>query len=143
MLRGEVVHDIVDVSVNLDFIDFSPGTADVDAGASLPYDYVEEESQRMDFHHRLAEAVTVKDVLRLRRELADRYGKLPPAAVRLVRLAEFRVRCAAKRISRLDVKGARAVFYMQGSRDPAFVERVTGNTADRKITSLFKVLEDV
>ena len=143
MLRGEAVRDIVDVSVNLDFIDFSPGTADADAGASLPYDYVEEESQRMDFHHRLAEAVTVKDVLRLRRELADRYGRLPPAAVRLVRLAEFRVRCAAKRISRLDVKGVRAVFYMRGSRDPAFVERVSGNTADRKIASLFKILEDV
>ena len=142
-LRGETVHDIVDVSVNLDFIDFSPGTADPDAGASLPYDYVEEESQRMDFHHRLAEAVTVKDVLRLRRELADRYGKLPPAAVRLVRLAEFRVRCAAKRISRIDVKGQRAVFYMQGSRDPAFVERMEGKNADRKITALFKMIETV
>ena len=142
-LRGEAVHDIVDVTVNLDFIDFSPGTADPEAGASLPYDYVEEESQRMDFHYRLAESATVKDVLRLRRELADRYGKLPPPAVRLVRLEEFRVRCAAKRVSRLDVKGARAVFYMQGSRDPAFVERISGNTADRKITSLFKMLESV
>ena len=142
-LRGETVHDIVDVSINLDFIDFSPGTADPDAGASLPYDYVEEESQRMDFHHRLAETATVKDVLRLRRELADRYGKLPPAAMRLVRLAEFRVRCAEKRISRLDVKGERAVFYMQGSRDPAFVERLDGKTADKKISSLFNVLENV
>ena len=142
-LRGETVHDIVDVSINLDFIDFSPGTADPDAGASLPYDYVEEESQRMDFHHRLAETATVKDVLRLRRELADRYGKLPPAAVRLVRLAEFRVRCAERRVSRLDVKGGRAVFYMQGSRDPAFVERVEGKTADRKISSLFGMLENV
>ena len=141
--RGEKVHDIVDVTVNLDFIDFSPGTADPDAGASLPYDYVEEESQRMDFHHRLAEAVTVEDVRRLRRELADRYGKLPPAAARLVRLAEFRVRCAARRVSRLDVKGARAVFYLQGSRDPAFVERVASGGADRKIASLFKMLETV
>ncbi|MBR3821581.1 MAG: hypothetical protein IKJ37_08155, partial [Kiritimatiellae bacterium] len=79
----------------------------------------------------------------LRRELADRYGKLPPAAVRLVRLAEFRVRCAEKRISRLDVKGERAVFYMQGSRDPAFVERVEGKTADAKIKSIFKMLDGV
>ena len=142
-LRGEKVHDIIDVSINLDFIDFSPGTADPDSGASLPYDYVEEEAQRMDFHHRLAETATVKDVLRLRRELSDRYGKLPPAAVRLVRLAEFRVRCAERRISRLDVKGERAVFYMQGSRDPAFVERVEGKTADRKISSLFGMLENI
>ena len=97
----------------------------------------------MDFHRRLAEAVTVKDVLRLRRELADRYGRLPPAAVRLVKLAEFRVRCAAKRVARLDVKGERAVFYLRGSPDPSFVERVQGNTADKKIASLFKAIENV
>ena len=61
--------------------------------------------------------------------------------MRLVKLAEFRVRCAAKRVARLDVKGARAVFYLRGSHDPSFVERVEGSTADRKISSLFKMLE--
>ena len=142
-MKGETVQDIVDVTVNLDFIDFSPGTANPDFGASLPYDYVEEEAQRMDFHRRLAEAATVKDVLRLRRELADRYGRLPPAAARLVKLAEFRVRCAAKRVSRLDVKDERAVFYLRGSHDPAFIERVHGNTADKKISSLFKSIESL
>ena len=140
-LKGEAVPDLVDVTVNLDFIDFSPGTANPSRGASLPYGYVEEEAQRMDFHRRLAEASTVKDIHRLRQELADRYGRLPAAAARFVRLAEFRVRCAAKRISRLDVKGQRALFYMQGKTEPAFVGRVTGNTADRKISSLIKMLE--
>ena len=142
-MKGEAVPDIIEVSVNLDFIDFSPGTADPDSGASLPYDYVEEEAQRMDFHRRLAEAATVKDVMRLRRELADRYGRLPPAAVRLVKLAEFRVRCAAKRVARIDVKGDRAVFYLRGSHNPSFVERVQGTTADRKISSLFQTIENV
>ena len=97
----------------------------------------------MDFHRRLADATTVKDVNRLRRELADRYGRLPPPAVRLVKLAEFRVKCAARRVTRLDVKDSRAVFYMQGSHDPAFVARVSGSTADRKIASLFKSLESL
>ena len=142
-MKGESVPDIVDVSVNLDFIDFSPGSADPDNGASLPYDYVEEEAQRMDFHRRLADASTVKDVQRLRRELADRYGRLPPPALRLVKLAEFRVKCAGKRVARLDVKGARAVFYMRGSHDPSFVERVNGNTADAKIASLFRSIESL
>ena len=142
-MRGEIMPDIVDVSVNLDFVDFSPGAADPDSSASLPYDYVEEESQRMDFHRRLAETVTLKDVSKLRKELADRYGRLPPAALRLVRLAEFRVRCAAKRISRIDVKGQRAVFYMQGDSNPAFVERLEGKNADRKISSLFKMVDKV
>ena len=140
-MKGEAVPDLVDVTVNLDFIDFSPGTADPSCGASLPYGYVEEESQRMDFHRRLAEAATAKDVHRLKRELADRYGKLPSAAARLVRLAEFRVICAAKRISRLDVRGQRAMFYRQGGTEPAFVGRVAGGTADRKISSLIKMLD--
>jgi len=140
-MRGEAVPDVIDVSVNLDFIDFSPGTADPGSGASLPYDYVEDESQRMDFHRRLAEVASVKDVARLRRELADRYGRLPPAAVRLVRLAEFRMRCATKRVARLDVKGVKAIFYLQGSRDPSFVERLYGNTPDQKISSLFRIVD--
>lgn len=140
-MRGEAVPDVIDVSVNLDFIDFSPGTADPDSGASLPYDYVEEEAQRMDFHRRLAEVASVRDVARLRRELADRYGRLPPAAVRLVRLAEFRMRCAAKRVARLDVKGVKAIFYLQGSRDPSFVERLHGHTPDQKISSLFRIVD--
>ena len=32
---------------------------------------------------------------------------------------------------------------LQGSRDPAFVERIEGKTADRKISSLFSMLESV
>ena len=140
-MKGESVPELIDVSVNLDFIDFSPGTADPASGASLPYDYVEEEAQRMDFHRRLSETTAIEDVRRLKRELADRYGRLPPAAARLVKLAEFRVRCAAKRVARLDVKGERAVFYLRGSRNPSFVDRVRGNSADRKIASLFKSLD--
>ena len=49
--------------------------------------------------------------------------------------------CAAKRVARLDVTGERAVFYLRGSRNPSFVDRVRGTSADRKIASLFKSLE--
>lgn len=142
-MKGEAVPDPVDVSVNFDFLDASPGSSDTVSGASLPYDYVEEEPQRLDFHRRLAEAAEIRDVSRLRRELADRYGKLPPQAARLVKVAEFRVRCAAKRITRVDVKGERAVFYLRGDASPAFVERVTGATPDRKLSSLFKSVDAV
>jgi transcription-repair coupling factor (superfamily II helicase) len=142
-MKGEAVGEMVEVSVNFDFLDASPGSADAAAGASLPYDYVEEEPQRLDFHRRLAEAAEVKDVSRLRRELADRYGRLPPQAARLVKVAEFRVRCAAKRVTRVDVKGARAVFYLRGDASPAFVERVEGATPDKKLASLFRAVDAI
>ena len=141
-MRGEAVPDIVDVTINLDFLDFSPGTADPDAGACLPYDYVEEDAQRMAFHRRLAETTTLGAVRKLRAELADRYGKLPRAALRLIKLAEFRVLCAQQHVSRLDVRNGRAVFYRQGSHDVAFVGRVSGTTPERKISALFHILAE-
>lgn len=140
-MKGEEVPMLVDVTINLDFLDFSPGTADPDAGACLPYDYVEEDAQRMAFHRRLAETSTLAAVKKLRGELADRYGRLPRAAQRLVKLAEFRVLCAQAHISRLDVRDGKAVFYREGSHDVAFVGRVSGTTPERKIASLFRMLE--
>jgi len=140
-LKGDDVPDLVDVTLNLDFLDFSPGSADAETdGACLPYDYVEDEAQRMDFHKRLAETSTLPDVKRLKGELADRYGRLPKAAARLVKLAEFRVLCAQAHVSRLDVRDGRAVFYRVGSRNPAFVGRVMGNTPEKKMSSLVKLL---
>ena len=140
-LKGDKVPDLVDVTLNLDFLVFSPGAADlVTAGACLPYDYVEEEAQRMDFHRRLAETATLPAVRRLRTELADRYGRLPKAAVRLMKLAEFRVLCARAGVSRLDVRNGRAVFYRTGSPDVAFVGHVEGPTPERKLASLARIL---
>ena len=140
-LKGDKVPDLVDVSLNLDFLDFSPGSADVETdGACLPYSYVEDEAQRMDFHRRLAATSTLPSVKKLRTELADRYGKLPKAAARLVKLAEFRVLCAQAGVNRLDVRNGRAVFYRTGSHDIAFVGHVEGNSPERKIASLAKIL---
>ena len=140
-LKGEGVPDVVDVSLNFDFLDYSPGAADADAcGACLPYDYVEDEAQRMDFHRRLAAAATPKDVKHLRVELADRYGKLPKAAARLVKLAEFRVLCAKSGIRRIDVRKGRAVFYRINERDPAFVENLSGATPEKRLAALVKCI---
>ena len=136
LMKGEKVREVVDVKMNLDFIDPSPASTDADAAAALPYEYVEEDAQRMSFMKRLAEAMDVKVVRALAEELEDRFGPLPSAAARLVKLAELRVRCAAARVDRLDVKGTRAVFYRVGSRDIAFVRDLKGRNADRKIREL-------
>jgi transcription-repair coupling factor (superfamily II helicase) len=95
----------------------------------------------MAFHRRLAETSTLAAVRKLRSELADRYGRLPRPAQRLVKLAEFRVLCAQAHISRLDVVGGKAVFYRDDASGVAFVGRVSGTTAERKIASLFRLLE--
>ena len=102
---------------------------------------VVQDAQRMAVHRRLAETSTLAAVRKLRSELADRYGRLPRPAQRLVKLAEFRVLCAQAHISRLDVVGGKAVFYRDDASGVAFVGRVSGTTAERKIASLFRLLE--
>ncbi len=140
MMKGETVREIVDVRLNLDFIDASPASDDATAAAALPYGYVEEDAQRMGFMKRFAEAMDVRAVKALAAELVDRFGPLPPPAARLVRLAELRVRCAAAQINHVDVKNSRAVFYTCGSRDIAFVRDLRGQTADQKIAELKKIV---
>jgi len=136
MMKGEKVRDIVDVKLNLDFIDLSPASENPSAAAALPYDYVEEDVQRMSFMKRFAEATDVKIVKALAAELKDRFGPLPSAAKRLVRLAELRVRCAAAGFGIVDVKGPRAIFYRIGSRDVAKVTDIRGKTPDRRLSEL-------
>ena len=136
MMKGEKVQDIVEVKLHLDFIDYSPASEDNASAAALPYSYVEEDVQRMSFMKRFAEAADEKVVAALAAELRDRFGPLPPAAKRLVALAKLRVACAAAKISNIDVKDRRAVFYKVGSRDVAFVRDLRGKTPDRKIAEL-------
>ena len=136
MMKGEKVQDIVEVKLHLDFIDYSPASEDDASAAALPYSYVEEDVQRMSFMKRFAEATDEKVVVALAAELRDRFGPLPPAAKRLVALAKLRVACAAAKISNIDVKDRRAVFYKVGSRDVAFVRDLRGKTPDRKIAEL-------
>ncbi len=136
MMKGEKVREVVDVKLHLDFIDYSPASEDGESAAALPYSYVEEDVQRMSFMKRFAEAMDVKVVSALAAELRDRFGPLPPPAKRLVALAKLRVACAAAKISNIDVKDRRAVFYRAGSRDVAFVRDLKGRTPDRKIAEL-------
>ena len=143
VLKGEKIPELVDVKLNLDFIDLSPANPDGDSAAALPYGYVEEDAQRMNILKRFAEASDKGAVKALAAELKDRFGRMPPAAQRLVRLAELRVACAREGISHIDVKGERAVFYRSSSHDIAFVARLQTKTADRKIAELIKAVKSL
>lgn len=140
MMKGEKVHDVVDVRLNLDFVDLSPASGDADASAALPYDYVEEDAQRMSYLKRFAEATDHRVVTALARELTDRFGPLPPAAKRFVRLADLRVACAAAGIGIVDTRGTRAILYRGNSREIAKVVDLRGKTPDRKINELASAL---
>ena len=128
-LKGEKPKDIIDVTLNLDF-----------SGCRLPYTYIEDDSQRLSMMKRFAEAQDESTVKRLAEELKDRFGPPPPEAVEYIHTAALRARCAAKNISRIDVSGKRAVFYLAGSNKAAFAEELKAKTADRKLAELSRLL---
>ena len=127
LMRGEKVKEVVDVKLNLDF-----------ANPRLPYEYIEEDVQRLSLMKRFAEAQDVRIVKALAAEMKDRFGPLPDEAKEYVRIAELRVLCATASIEHVDVKGTRAVFYKTGSREIAFVSTLHGKTADAKIGELIR-----
>ena len=144
-LKGEAPPLLVDVDIQLDFIDLSPGAADPACGVSLPYAYIEDEVQRLAFHRRVAEASAPGDIRALRTEMADRFGRLPPPAARLLKLAELRIVAAARRIARVEVRQGKVGLYRAHSRQTLLIRNrsphLSATGADRKIAQLIAWVE--
>ena len=144
-LKGDAPPLLVDVDLALDFLDFSPGAIDPGSSACLPYAYVEDEAHRMILHRRIAEAVTVQEVRDLRDEVTDRYGKPPPAVLRLLSLTELRVLAARKKIGRIETREDKIHFYRQRERSPLLVKGhlpvLKGKDAEQRLACVSRTLQ--
>lgn len=132
MMKGEKVKEIVDVKLNLDF-----------ANPCLPYDYIEEDVQRLSLMKRFAEAQDPKAIAILAEEMKDRFGPLPAAAKEFVKIANLRVACARAGIAHVDVKEKRAVLYRNGSRDIYRVIDLHGHSAETKLGELIRTMRSL
>ena len=146
-MKGEPPPLYVDVDLTLDFLDLSPGTADTEHAACLPYGYIEDEGHRLIIHRRLAEAVSPAEVKALRDEMADRYGKPPAPALRLLRLAELRILAAQKKIGRIETAGGKVFLYPAMTRAPLNfhnrIPRLTGADTDSMLASVIKTVKAI
>ena len=127
LLKGEKPKEVIDVVLNLDF-----------TAPRLPYDYIEEDVQRLSLMKRFAEAQDKRVVTALAEEMRDRFGPLPPEAAEYVRIAELRVACAQAGIARIDANEMRAVLYRHGSHDIYRVIDLRGRTAEARIRELIR-----
>lgn len=59
--------------------------------ASLPEEYINETSLRMEIYHRLGESITFEDVDAILAELKDRFGPYPPQVLWLYHLTRLRL----------------------------------------------------
>jgi len=140
-LKGEKPREIADVRLNLDFMDSSPSEPDAPNCAAIPYQYIEDDAQRMTLLRRFAEALDEREVRKLAREMADRFGPCPESARRFVKIASIRAKCASLGIGRIDSKDERAIVYAADSGKIMQVIDLPPSSADARIKAIAKALE--
>jgi transcription-repair coupling factor (superfamily II helicase) len=69
-----------------------PVRLDVNVNAYVPADYVPYEQAKIEVHRRVASAVEVAEVERLREELEDRFGPVPESLANLLALQRARIK---------------------------------------------------
>jgi transcription-repair coupling factor (superfamily II helicase) len=69
-----------------------PVRLDVNVNAYIPADYIPYEQAKIDVHRRIASALEVADVERLREELEDRFGPVPEPLANLLALQRARIK---------------------------------------------------
>jgi len=102
LMKGEKPPLIIEVETRLDFLDFATGGAAAENSAVLPPDYIEDESLRVRAYRKLAEASADKELNELRADLRDRFGPLPPATERLLKVSQLRIVAAQRGIRSIE-----------------------------------------
>ncbi|MBQ4439680.1 MAG: transcription-repair coupling factor [Kiritimatiellae bacterium] len=130
-MKGEKIHETVDVKLNLEFF----------TGASIPFEYVEDERQRLSLLKRFAEAYNAAKIKELADEMRDRFGPPPEAARRFIKLALLRAKCARRKIGNIDATSSRAVLYEAGSREISKVVQLTASSPEAKLAQISAALD--
>ncbi|MBT4503396.1 MAG: transcription-repair coupling factor [Gemmatimonadetes bacterium] len=94
--------------------------------AYIPDDYVPDGDQKMEFYQRLADAHRIVDLLAIREEMEDRFGRLPYQARSLMHIMEIRVMSRQLGLDAVHLEKSRfrLVFPEDRQLSPADVQRM-------------------
>ncbi len=109
-LKGEVPPTLIDTEIQFDCFNTSPNAKGHDVVA-IPYDYIDEDAQRMNIFRRIAEAGSVNEIKALTTELRDRFGPLPSPAKHTLKIATLRILASEKHIARIYINDDKLTFY--------------------------------
>ena len=139
-LKNEPVPDIIDTTLELDFISLEP-RGEESRVAVIPYSYIDDETVRVTIYRKLSGEILQTSpgaekppqtssrkpggkktaagrsaqeaaLDELHHELTDRFGPPPPAVERLLQTARLRMRASARGISRIETR--REIVYLTG-----------------------------
>ncbi len=144
LMKGEPPPLLIEVETRLDFLDFATGGAAAENSAVLPPDYIEDESLRVRAYRKLAEASSDKELAELRADLCDRFGKMPPAAERLLKVSQLRIVAAQRGIRSIETADEK-VMLRRGSDDwlmpGGFYPRLRATKPAAKLDELLRMVK--
>ena len=113
-LKGETVPDRTEPDIK------------IAVSAYIPDDYVPDPDQKMEFYQRLADAVRIVDLLEIREEMKDRFGRLPTPARSLMHIMEIKVmaRQLGTESVQLDKGRFRLAFPAERQVSPVDIQRM-------------------
>ncbi|MBC7773305.1 MAG: hypothetical protein H7210_12475, partial [Pyrinomonadaceae bacterium] len=95
-----------------------PSETSIEIGATglIPKAYIPSDQRRMEAYRRLALAASADELARVLQELKQAYGDPPPAASRLVDLAEVRIGASKLEIRSLTLRGSDIIMRVPPER---------------------------
>ncbi len=122
-IKGEDGIDPLDPEIN------------VSMSSGFPEDYIESVEQRLTLYRRLSRLSSVSDIADMKKELMDRYGKLPKSAENMLLKIMLRIYAVKAGIKRLDVSPNTLTLEFSPdhmSRPLAQMDKVLARMADYK-----------
>lgn len=110
ILQGKKPPPLMDVVVKIDFLDLSPKSNNRENGAFIPYEYIEDENLRLRLYQRMSALATKQEITLMKREIKDRFGKLPQEVQRLMLIAELRIVAADEGIKSVIVRDQKVML---------------------------------
>ncbi|MDI6739141.1 MAG: transcription-repair coupling factor [Candidatus Edwardsbacteria bacterium] len=92
---------------------------EVDFGALIPPEYVNDANERINLYRRLNRANRLDQVDAMTEEMADRFGAPPAPARRLIDAAKLRLAAASLAANRVQLKGQRLQLWWPQGRPPS------------------------
>ncbi len=141
-LKGERPPRLVETETRLDFLALAPGEGTDDNGVFIPFDYIEDEPERVLVYRRLAEADSAGELDDLRAELTDRFGAIPPPVARVLKLAAIRIEAARRGVRRIATREGKLTLYRGGDclTDHGKLPNLSGRTCDDKLDCIAATL---
>ncbi len=142
-LQGKKVPPLIDASVDLDFLDRSPAAGEPKNAAYLPYDYVDDENLRVKLYGRISSLATETEVRELKKELADRFGKMPSVVLNLFEIARIRIAAATAGIKTIRVNEKK--ILLMRNNEPLMIDgrypRLKARTTSSRLKELLALVK--